>query len=171
MSNWKLATSVVFYQLAQSPAGKLPIYFYFILKYNYLVDNSCQVVPKFQTYDWLVNSDKQSSWLFSKVLTNFPLSSIQCYIVLTLLVVEFGALDFQFRDYFHLVARCVVQACAWRSYTMSSAHIIQPKLQCGVGDTQAAWQYVLLYASLYMHLQSFSFDYHNVLEVGHTLIT
>ncbi len=32
----------------------------------------------------------------------------------------------------------IVHACAWRSYTMSTAHIIWPKLQCGVGDTRAA---------------------------------
>ncbi len=36
---------------------------------------------------------------------------------------------FRFWDYFQLVARCIVQACAGRSYTMSSAHIIVPKWQ------------------------------------------
>ncbi len=48
-------------------------------------------------------------------------------------------LDFHLQDYFRLVARCIVHACARCSYTMSSAHIIGPKLQHG--DTLAAWQY------------------------------
>ncbi len=47
-----------------------------------------------------------------------------------------GAVDFRFRDYFQLV----VHTCAWRSYIMSSAHIIGPKSQHGVDDTGAAWQ-------------------------------
>ncbi len=38
--------------------------------------------------------------------------------------------NFQFMDYFQLVARCIVHACARRSrYTMRSAHIIGPKWQ------------------------------------------
>ncbi len=31
-----------------------------------------------------------------------------------------------------------VRPCAWRSYTMTSAHLIQPKSHRGVGDTRAA---------------------------------
>ncbi len=42
----------------------------------------------------------------------------------TLPVFASGGLDFQFWDYFQLVARCIVHACA--CYTMSRAHIIQP---------------------------------------------
>ncbi len=47
-------------------------------------------------------------------------------------------LDFRFLDYFQMVARCIVQACARRSYTMSPAHIIRPKWQHGVGDARPA---------------------------------
>ncbi len=46
-------------------------------------------------------------------------------------------LDFLFRDYFRLVTRCIVHACAWSNHTMSPAHIIGPKRQCGVGDIRA----------------------------------
>ncbi len=34
-----------------------------------------------------------------------------------------GTLDFWFLDYFQLVARCIVHAYAWRSYTISSYNI------------------------------------------------
>ncbi len=37
--------------------------------------------------------------------------------------------NFQFRDYFWLVVRCIVHACARHSYTMSSPHIIGSKWQ------------------------------------------
>ncbi len=40
-----------------------------------------------------------------------------------------GYWHFWFRDYFRLVARCIVHACARRSYTINSAHIICPKSQ------------------------------------------
>ncbi len=36
---------------------------------------------------------------------------------------------FRFRDYFQLVARCIVHTCARYSYTMSWAYIIGPKSQ------------------------------------------
>ncbi len=49
-----------------------------------------------------------------------------------------GGLDFRFWDYFQLVARCIVHACAWRCNTMSPIHIICPKSQHGMGNTQAA---------------------------------
>ncbi len=49
-----------------------------------------------------------------------------------------GELDFRFQDYFRLVVRCIVYRCAWHSSSMNLAHIIQPKLQQGVGDTLAA---------------------------------
>ncbi len=59
----------------------------------------------------------------------------------TLPFCAYGNWDFKFWDYFRLVARCVVHACACRSYTMSSAHIIGPKSQQWSVDTRAAWQY------------------------------
>ncbi len=43
-----------------------------------------------------------------------------------------GGLDFRFQYCFWLVARCIVHACSWHSYIMSSAHIIQPKSQLAI---------------------------------------
>ncbi len=48
-----------------------------------------------------------------------------------------GDLHFRFRDYFRLIARCIVHTCAWRRYTISPAHLIRPKWQRGVGDLGA----------------------------------
>ncbi len=56
----------------------------------------------------------------------------------SLLFFAFGGLYLWFLDYFGLVAKCITHACAWRSYTMSPAHIIQPTSQHFVGDTWAA---------------------------------
>ncbi len=71
-----------------------------------------------------------------------------------------GGLDFQFRDYFYLVTRCIVHfrlvACAWRSYTMSLAHIIRPKSQHGGVDTQAAGSMVII---LYQHYHDYPISY------------
>ncbi len=51
---------------------------------------------------------------------------------------------FQFKNYFRLVARCIAHACARRSYTMSSAHIIGPKWQRCSGWHSNSRQYVIL---------------------------
>ncbi len=50
-------------------------------------------------------------------------------------------LDFQFLNYFRLVAKCIVHTCAWRNYPMSWAHIIRPKWQRGVETLEvlAVW--------------------------------
>ncbi len=63
--------------------------------------------------------------------------------------------NFRFRDYFWLVARCTVHACARYSYTLSSAHIKGPKWLHGVGDTQAAGQYDGYSTSTLDHWESF----------------
>ncbi len=49
-----------------------------------------------------------------------------------------------FWNYFRLVAICIVYVYAWFSYTMSSAHIIWPKWQCGADDTSVIYLYQYL---------------------------
>ncbi len=58
---------------------------------------------------------------------------------------------------FWLVARCIVHACVWRNYTISSAHIIGLKLQRGVDDVFEnimLQSFTLAYSYIYLKLPS-----------------
>ncbi len=78
-----------------------------------------------------------------------------------------GGWNFRFQDYFRLIARCIIHACARPSYTMSSARIIGPKWQ-GVSGWHSSCLvlWVNSYKCLTMNLLNYQFTVLNSLETS-----
>ncbi len=99
----------------------------------------------------------------------------------------YGAWDFQFRDYFLLVARCIVHACARRSYTMSSYYTVKIIASSGWHPScltewiMATWIFTLVKYTFSSHLtdivclgegvlhQSFSNWVHDMIKKLHLI--